>query len=110
MAFDDMTDLESKKIWRFVNTNADALSKYKNKGAFCDFIRVRGSDDLAPCIKDYRNESGQNIFLFYIDVFHRMNISESVEDFKSVQRVLKGKPSPQKLLVAHEEKETKKEE
>ena len=96
MAFDDMTDLESKKTWRFVNTRADALSKYKNKGAFCDFIRVRGSDDLAPCIKDYRNESGQNIFLFYIDVFHRMNISESVEDFNSVQRVLKGKTSQQK--------------
>ena len=101
LAYDDFSPVASKKYYfSFAHSISDELKKYGNRGAMCDVVRFRGVDELAPCFGEcISEETGQNVFAFYKDVFHRISISsDDPEQLQIIQDIIKGKPSPLRLL------------
>jgi len=95
MVFDDLTDVTSAITIPFVRTLADVLKNHKTQGTCCDFLCVEDAKTNSPLIKDYE---GGIPYRFYVDLFQRMETTNDVEDFKTMQNILHGTPDPEHPL------------
>ena len=93
---------------KYKTTPFDVFSKYPNMGSYCGFKRFRNSpEDILPCFGNYTDREGNNIYVFYIQVLNRLSRcidSGDYEEMNNMNNILKGKPSPKRLLT-HTEKE-----
>jgi len=104
MLYDDMSDVDTTKRGIFFSSLAEELCKHVNQGICCDFLLLEGAKSHCPCFSDYRNESGQTVFSFYKEIFRRMDVTNSFEEFKTIQDILYGRPSPERLITLEKKK------
>jgi len=104
MAYDNLQDVEKAKTYKLVRHLADIVEdpKYRNLGAMCEFITVKGKDvdAYAPSFGTYR----KNVFAYFKQIFIRMGCKQNIEDMTFIRDLLNGVPSPEKLLQIDEKR------